>query len=148
MRNKALDEKSLRFIKLVFDNAKESFDSKDFDFVKAQIIRSLRTPTVNEKRTAIETLAKICKSLGVDTRVTRMEDFVRIMTGASFWSHQLAAFAMALSFDESSRKRAWIEVEGISSLPIGDLEKISGFFDSLRLSENSQDWRHLGSEDS
>jgi len=132
MKNKPFDEKSLRFMKLVFDRAKESFDSKDIDFVAAQIDRRLTALPTSERREAVKSLRRICRTLEVDTRAGRKEDFVRIMTGASYWSYLLMAFAMVLAFDKDSRRSSWAKVEKISSLQIEDLAKISSFFDAMR----------------
>ncbi|MDA4118822.1 MAG: hypothetical protein OK455_10835 [Thaumarchaeota archaeon] len=120
-------------MKLVFDKAKEDYDSKDFDYVKAKITKSLEGLTVSERKVALATLRRICNMFDVDTSVTQKADFTRIMTGASYWSYLTMAFAMTMMFDETSRKGRWAEVEEISALPIGDLAKISNFFDSVNV---------------
>lgn len=132
MKNKPFDEKSLRFMKVVFNRAKGSLDSKDLDFVKAQIAGNLAGLSVSERRKTIINLRRICSSLEVDTRVNRKEDFVRIMSGVSYWSYLLMAFAMMLAFDDASRRSSWAEVEQVSGLPIADIAKISSFFDAIR----------------
>jgi hypothetical protein len=69
MKSRPLDEKSVRFMKLVFDKAKEDYDSKDFDYVKAKITKSLEGLTVFERKVALATLRRICIMFDVDDTV-------------------------------------------------------------------------------
>lgn len=112
----------------LFESCLKSFEENSYDQVSEQLELNLSWYSFRQRRNLVSTLRKICKELGVSTRVTRKRDLVRIVMGVSYWEYQINEYAMTMGSLDSFRKQVTDKVETMSELTVVDIDKLATYF--------------------